>query len=207
MSRRHLGDNPSLARCWPHELIKLLRDLFVALLVCNLPDVLLCVLGFPDKPIVPLFLLDDVVSVVLVRLVGLRAVRENLDRVSQPPGVVPPWLQEAARQRALLQQFGLVAHGRVDAHVFQVPRRILVLDRMHEGFVEHSRRLNAKHSSQLQGILCDRHRSLLTPPLAPLRGIVMKNSISPSKSPLLLVFFLEMTFEGGAFSIFFLNRL
>lgn len=78
------GDNSCLARGRTHELIELLCNLFITLFIRDLPDVLLRVLCLSQQSLVPLFLLDNILSIILISLLRLGAIRVNLDCVGQP---------------------------------------------------------------------------------------------------------------------------
>ena len=125
---RTFGDNSCLARGWTHELVELLCNLLVTLLIRDLPDVLLRVLRLSQQSLVPLLLLDNILSVILISLLRFGAIWVDLDCVGQPARVVPARLQVAVGQRTLLQQFRLVSHCRINAHVLQIPCRIFVLN-------------------------------------------------------------------------------
>ena len=75
-----------------------------------------------------LLLLNDIVSIILISLIRLSEIWIDLDRVGEPARIIPTWLQIAASQWALLEKLGLVTHSRIDSHVLQVSRSILILD-------------------------------------------------------------------------------
>ena len=99
---RTFGDNSCLARGWTHELVELLCNLLVTLLIRDLPDVLLRVLRLSQQSLMPLLLLHNILSVILVSLLRFGAIWVDLDCVGQPPRVVPARLQVAVGQRTLL---------------------------------------------------------------------------------------------------------
>ena len=114
-------------------------DLLVALLFLNLPDIFFLVFCFSDQPFVAPFVLNDVVSIVLIRIFRLGSIGVDLNGVSEPARVVPSRLQEATRQWAFLQQLGFITNVGIDSHVLQVSCRILILDRLQEGSIKLSR--------------------------------------------------------------------
>ena len=69
---------------WTHQIKHHLGNAWVALLVFELPDVLLLVLSFSDKALESEPALDDIVSVFLVVFMRLCPIGIDVDRVSQP---------------------------------------------------------------------------------------------------------------------------
>ena len=128
-------------RLGTHQLTDLVRNLFITLLIRDLPHVLFLILSLSDQALLPLLRLNDVVSIILVRLIGLGAIRVDLNRVGKPTRVIPARLQEAIGQGAFLEQFLLVAQSGLNSHVFQVANGVLVLDRHQEGLVQGALRL------------------------------------------------------------------
>ena len=107
---------------------ELVGKLFITLLILELPDFLFLVLIQLKQSLVASLCFHNVVTVVFVRFVRLGAIWEDLDRIGQPAGVVPAGIKVTGRKRALLEQLSFIPLRRLNAHVLQIPRRILVLD-------------------------------------------------------------------------------
>ena len=82
--RRTFGDNSCLTRGWTHELVELLCNLLVTLLIRDFPDVVLRVLRLSQQSLMPLLLLHNILSIILICLLRFGAIWVNLDCVGQP---------------------------------------------------------------------------------------------------------------------------
>lgn len=87
-----LVDNSCFSRLRSHELVEFFSNFLVALLISDLPHIFLRVLSFSKQSFMALLLFNYIVSVVLICLTCLSAVRVNLYSVCEPSRVIPAWL-------------------------------------------------------------------------------------------------------------------
>lgn len=125
-----------LSRIHSEEFTHLTSHFLVALFVLQLPHFNFLVFSLSDQPLVLLLGLDDDIAAVFIGLLCFGPIWVDADGVSEPARVAPISLDEAARQGALLEDFGLVPLVRLDAHEFQVAGGILFLDRLQKGLVQ-----------------------------------------------------------------------
>lgn len=109
---------PLIAPRRPEKISNFLGNLFVALFVIHLPNIVLLVLSFSYQSFMALLCFYDIVSVVFIGFLCFCSVGVDLNCVSQPARIVPPRLQEARCEWTFLEQFGFVTHIGLDAHVF-----------------------------------------------------------------------------------------